>query len=150
MMHSQLFGGNVAGREFDQFLQINTPLKIDGDVVAILMLNKFANPVADAVQAKTLAVFGLTLGILLVELTLFGYISARMLRPLRHLTAVAGEVAQGNLGLSLPPTRRHDEAGRLTQTFDTMLDGLRQRDLIRDTFGRYVSPEVAEAVINFP
>ena len=108
MMHSQLFGGNVAGREFDQFLQINTPLKIDGDVVAILMLNKFANPVADAVQAKTLAVFGLTLGILLVELTLFGYISARMLRPLRHLTAVAGEVAQGNLGLSLPPTRRHD------------------------------------------
>jgi class 3 adenylate cyclase len=31
-----------------------------------------------------------------------------------------------------------------------MLDGLRQRDFIRDTFGRYVSPEVAEAVINSP
>jgi class 3 adenylate cyclase len=150
MMHSQLFGGRVAGREFDQFLQINTPLKIDGRVAAILMLNKFANPVADAVRAKTLAVFGMTLGILLVELTLFGYISARMLRPLRHLTAVAGKVAQGHLDLSLPPTRRHDEVGQLTRTFDTMLDGLRQRDFIRDTFGRYVSPEVAEAVINSP
>jgi class 3 adenylate cyclase len=150
MMHSQLFGGSVDGQEFDQFLQINTPLKIDGRVVAILMLNKFANPVAAAVQAKTFAVFGLTLAILLVELTLFGYISVRMLRPLRHLTTVAGEVAQGHLDLSLPPTRRHDEVGRLTRTFDTMLDGLRQRDFIRDTFGRYVSPEVAEAVINSP
>jgi class 3 adenylate cyclase len=150
MMHSQLFGGSVDGQEFDQFLQINTPLKLDGHVVAILMLNKFANPVAAAVQAKTFAVFGLTLAILLVELTLFGNISARMLRPLSHLTTVAGEVAQGHLDLALPPTRRHDEVGRLTRTFDTMLDGLRQRDFIRDTFGRYVSPEVAEAVINSP
>ncbi len=101
-------------------------------------------------QAKTFLVFGLTLCILLVGLILFGYISARMLRPLSNLTAVAGEVAQGNLDLTLPATRSRDEVGRLTRTFDTMLDGLRQRDFIRDTFGRYVSPEVAEAVINSP
>ncbi len=101
-------------------------------------------------QAKLLLVFVLTLGILVVGLILFGYISARMLRPLSNLTAVAGEVAQGNLDLTLPATRRNDEVGRLTRTFDTMLDGLRQRDFIRDTFGRYVSPEVAEAVINSP
>lgn len=150
MMYSQLFGGHVDGQEYDQFLQINTPLKVDDRVVAILMLNKFANPVADAVQAKTLLVFGLTCGILLLGLMLFGYISARMLRPLSNLTAVAGEVAQGNLDLTLPATRSRDEVGRLTRTFDTMLDGLRQRDFIRDTFGRYVSPEVAEAVINSP
>ena len=150
MMYSQLFGGNVAGQEFDQFLQINTPLKLGDQVVAILMLNKFANPVAAAVRAKTFVVFGLTLGILLAGLILFGYISARMLRPLSNLTAVAGEVAQGNLHLTLPTTRSRDEVGRLTRTFDTMLDGLRQRDFIRDTFGRYVSPEVAEAVINSP
>ncbi len=130
--------------------QINTPLKLDDRVVAILMLNKFANPVAAAVQAKTFLVFMLTLCILLVGLILFGYISARMLRPLSNLTAAAGQVAQGNLNLTVPATRSRDEVGRLARTFDSMLDGLRQRDFIRDTFGRYVSPEVAEAVINSP
>ncbi len=42
MMHSQLFGGKVGDTEYDQFVQINTPLKLNGRVVAILMLNKFA------------------------------------------------------------------------------------------------------------
>ena len=31
-------------REFDQFLQLNTPLKLGGKVVAILVLNKVATP----------------------------------------------------------------------------------------------------------
>ena len=31
-----------------------------------------------------------------------------------------------------------------------MLKGLRQRDFIRDTFGRYVSPEVAQALLESP
>ena len=31
-----------------------------------------------------------------------------------------------------------------------MLDGLRQRDFIRSAFGRYVSPEVARALLESP
>ena len=31
-----------------------------------------------------------------------------------------------------------------------MLDGLRQRDFIRSAFGRYVSPEVAQAILESP
>src|SRR5262245_19751548 len=61
MMHSQLFGGRVEGVDYAQFVQINTPLKLDGQVVAILMLNKFADPVADAVRMKTMRVTGLSL-----------------------------------------------------------------------------------------
>ncbi|MGH7332117.1 MAG: hypothetical protein ACREKS_05085, partial [Candidatus Rokuibacteriota bacterium] len=30
MMHSQLFGGHAGGEEYAQFVQINTPLKLDG------------------------------------------------------------------------------------------------------------------------
>jgi class 3 adenylate cyclase len=114
------------------------------------MLNKFANPVANAVRAKTLRVIGLTAGILLVGLTLFGVSSVRMLRPLHNLTAAAGEVARGNLAISIPPPPHHDEVGRLATTFTTMLEGLRQRDFIRDTFGRYLSKEVVEEVLGSP
>ena len=150
MMHSQLFGGRADGQVFDQFLQVNTPLKIGNQVVAILMLNKFANPVAEAVRTNTIQVIGLTVAILLVGLALFGYISARMLRPLKNLTVAAGKVAQGDLDVTIPGPRRRDEVGRLAETFDTMLEGLRQRDFIRDTFGRYLSREVVEAVLGTP
>jgi HAMP domain-containing protein len=150
MMHSQLFGGKVGDQVFDRFLQINTPLKLNSQVVAILMLNKFANPVAAAVRAKTIRVVGFTVAILAVGLGLFGYVSARMLRPLKNLTASAGEVAQGNLETKIPSPRSRDEVGRLTATFGTMLEGLRQRDFIRDAFGRYLSKEVVEELFGSP
>ncbi|RMF85270.1 MAG: adenylate/guanylate cyclase domain-containing protein, partial [Nitrospinota bacterium] len=150
MMHSQLFGGKVGDQVFDQFLQVNTPLKHNGKVVAILMLNKFANPLAAAVRAKTLKVVTLSVSALIIGLTLFGFISARMLRPLQALTLAANAVAQGNLDLSVPVPHSRDEVGRLAETFQTMLTGLRQRDFIRDTFGRYLSPEIVAELLESP
>jgi len=150
MMHSELFGGEAGGTEYDQFLQINVPLKHSGRVVAILMLNKFANPVAAAVRAKTIRVVGLTLALLLGGLALFAFMSARMLRPLRELTAAAGEVARGNLSVASPAPRSRDEVGQLAVTFAGMVEGLRQRDFIRDTFGRYVTQEVVDELLGSP
>jgi class 3 adenylate cyclase len=40
--------------------------------------------------------------------------------------------------------------GRLTSAFNDMVEGLRQRDFIRNTFGRYVSPEVAKTLLESP
>lgn len=150
MMHSQLFGGRASGEEYAQFVQINTPLTLDQRVVAILMLNKFADPVAAAVRAKTIRVVGLSAGLIAAGLTLFALVSARMLRSLRTLTAAARRVAQGDLGVDVPEPRSADEVGSLTRAFHAMIEGLRQRDFIRDTFGRYVSPEVAQTVLGSP
>jgi class 3 adenylate cyclase len=150
MMHSQLFGGRAGGEEYAQFVQINTPLTLDGRVVATLMLNKFADPVAAAVRAKAMRVLGLSGGLIAIGLALFVLISVHMLRPLQILTAAAGRVAQGDLDVAVPAPRSRDEVGRLARAFQRMVEGLRQRDFIRDTFGRYVSAEVAEAVLGSP
>jgi class 3 adenylate cyclase len=150
MMHSQLFGGRAEGTDYAQFLQINTPLKVDGQVVAILMLNKFADPVAAAVRMKTMRVTALSVGLFAIGLALFALLSTRMLQPLKTLTTAAGEVAQGNLDVPLPPARSGDEVGRLSRSFAGMLEGLRQRDFIRDTFGRYISKEVVDTLLGSP
>lgn len=65
----------------------------------------------------------------------------RITRPVSALTVGVARVAVGDLSQALP-VRSNDEVGRLTRAFNDMLEGLRQRDFIRDTFGRYVSPEV--------
>ena len=76
-------------------------------------------------------------------------LARRVTSPLRVLTRSVAQVAAGDLSQTLP-VRSRDEVGQLTQTFNEMLDGLRQRDFIRDTFGRYVSPEVVRTLIESP
>jgi len=73
----------------------------------------------------------------------------RITRPVSALTVGVARVAVGDLSQALP-VRSNDEVGRLTRAFNDMLEGLRQRDFIRDTFGRYVSPEVVKTLLESP
>ena len=150
MMRSRLFGGKVGNREFDKFLQLNTPLKLNGKVVAILVLNKVANSVAEQVATNTFKLLRFTIILIALGLILFWVASTRMLRLLRNLTSAAEEVSQGNLDVTLPAKRSHDEVGRLATSFEGMIEGLKQRDFIRDTFGRYISEEIVDELLNSP
>jgi class 3 adenylate cyclase len=76
-------------------------------------------------------------------------VARRITRPVSALTGGVARVAVGDLSQALP-VRSNDEVGRLTRAFNDMLEGLRQRDFIRDTFGRYVSPEVARTLLESP
>lgn len=73
----------------------------------------------------------------------------RLTRPISVLTAAVTRVAGGDLSQALA-VRSRDELGRLTQAFNDMIEGLRQRDFIRATFGRYVSPEVVRTLLESP
>jgi class 3 adenylate cyclase len=86
------------------------------------------------------AVTTLVLGLLVLR---------RLTRPIALLTGGVSRVAAGDLSTPLRVASR-DEVGRLTQAFNSMLEGLRQRDFIRSAFGRYVSPEVAQALLESP
>jgi class 3 adenylate cyclase len=81
---------------------------------------------------------------------LLGLVFARRLtRPISALTGAVTRVAGGDLSQSLPVQSR-DEVGVLTGAFNGMVEGLRQRDFIRNAFGRYVSPEVAKTLLESP
>src|SRR5437870_3748134 len=76
-------------------------------------------------------------------------VARRITRPISALTTGVARVAEGDLSQALP-VRSSDEVGVLTRAFNGMLDGLRQRDFIRNTFGRYVSPEVVKTLLESP
>ncbi len=82
------------------------------------------------------------LGALLIGVGLAGGIIA----PLQELVAGMREVLRGNLQYRSRIERR-DELGFIAKSFNEMIDGLEERELIRDTFGRFVSHDVAEAVL---
>lgn len=62
------------------------------------------------------------------------------------LRAAMQDVQSGDLNVQVPVTS-NDELGDLAAGFNAMVDGLRQEEMIRRLFGRYVTPEVAEHAI---
>lgn len=85
----------------------------------------------------------------LAALILGVIVARRVAGPITALTETAARVQAGDLSVALP-VRSRDEVGRLTRAFNEMIEGLRQRDFIRSTFGRYVSPEVAQELLASP
>ena len=76
-----------------------------------------------------------------------GVLLARWIaRPLRELAQLAQRIRQGELDVTATP-RSRDEIGVLTRAMGDMAKALRDRDFIRATFGRYVSPELAERAL---
>lgn len=74
------------------------------------------------------------------------FIGRSLLGPLRILSDAMSKVAAGDLAQRVPVTS-NDEVGALTGQFNAMVEGLRERERIRETFGRYVDESVAAAIL---
>jgi len=70
----------------------------------------------------------------------------KITKPIGFLEKAMDLVVAGDLGLSVP-VLGNDEIGRLTNHFNHMLEGLREREFLHDTFGKYLSPELAKEIL---
>jgi class 3 adenylate cyclase len=120
-----------------------------GRIIAVLDVDYRVNIYLDRLAALRTTVLLASLAGAIGALLLGLLFARRLTGPITALTHGVVRVAEGDLSQRLP-VRSRDEVGQLTQAFNAMLDGLRQRDFIRDTFGRYVSPEVARAILESP
>ncbi len=79
---------------------------------------------------------------------LTGMLLARgITKPVSTLVQAMHEVLRGNLR-HRAPVERKDELGFLAYSFNEMVGGLQEREQIKDTFGRFVSRDVAAAVLS--
>jgi len=81
---------------------------------------------------------------------IFAYlVSGGITRPVRLLLEGTRAVEAGHLDRSIDVKTR-DEIGQLTAAFNRMIEQLRLKERIRQTFGRYIDPRVAEGLIDRP
>ena len=80
---------------------------------------------------------------------LIRFVGGRMVASIRDISYAAEQVAGGNYGKPLP-IKSADELGQLAESFNTMVDGLKERDFISNTFGRYVDEEIAKKLLSRP
>jgi class 3 adenylate cyclase len=74
------------------------------------------------------------------------FVSVGITRPVRRLLDGTRAVEAGKLDGSIDVTTR-DEIGQLTAAFNKMVEQLRHKERLRETFGRYVDPRVVEGLI---
>ncbi len=82
-------------------------------------------------------------------LLLIRYMGGKMVRSIGQISRAAEQVAGGDYGEPLP-VKTSDEIGQLAQSFNTMVQGLKERDFISNTFGRYVDQEIARELMRRP
>ncbi|HKE40039.1 MAG TPA: HAMP domain-containing protein, partial [Casimicrobiaceae bacterium] len=70
-------------------------------------------------------------------------VSLGITRPVRQLLEGTREVEAGRLDRSIDVTTR-DEIGQLSAAFNRMIEQLRHKEKIRETFGRYLDPKIVE------
>lgn len=74
------------------------------------------------------------------------FVASSVATPLRDLqTALAG-VERGNLDARCSVVT-NDEIGAVAEGFNRMVHGLREREFLKETFGKYVSPEVRDEIL---
>jgi adenylate cyclase len=78
------------------------------------------------------------------ELTVL--VTRSVLSPVGDLLKVTEDVRRGDLS-ARAPVLSGDELGQLSRSFNAMLQGLEERERLREAFGSYVDPEIAERIL---
>jgi class 3 adenylate cyclase len=114
------------------------------------VLSAPAKTVLKPLRHLTYQMAGLATFLISGLLVLFIVMTQRISRPIIDLKDSAMSVTENGSYQDALDVKSRDEVGQLTMAFNEMMEGLRQRDFIRDTFGRYVTKEVVEELIGTP
>lgn len=131
------------GRRMLLFWTLGSGVPVAGLIaVALLALTR------EDVTRTNLAVIMLVLGgVVLVFGQLVTVLNARsVVAPIRSVRAALRRVDEGDLDVEVP-VYDGTQLGQLQAGFNQMVHGLRERERIRDLFGRHVGHEVAEAAV---
>ncbi|MBR1195502.1 HAMP domain-containing protein [Bradyrhizobium sp. AUGA SZCCT0240] len=99
-------------------------------------------------QQKTIVISAILTGLAAILGLMFAiFISTGITRPVRRLLEGTRAVEAGRLDGSIDVTTR-DEIGQLTSAFNNMVEQLRHKEKMRETFGRYIDPRVVAGLID--
>jgi adenylate cyclase len=82
-----------------------------------------------------------------ISLELTVMLSKSILLPINDLERAVDAVGEGRYDVSVPVTTG-DELGDLAASFNEMVEGLRERERIREAFGTYLDREIADYILS--
>jgi len=136
----------VVKRE-ENLYSVSVPIIVGNKFVGGVRIGFSQESISNALAEMRNRIVLITIGVLAVSILATVFVVTFMVSPINVLAGVARKIGKGDLEQKVEMKRR-DELGELGDTFNEMIKGLKDRDFIRDTFGKYVSKQVAEAILN--
>ena len=147
---------------FDINAALETPVRINQPAIplrfkllgSLPLINVITGVTVAALTAEGGGIEVLSLNVLIAltiafvisfELTVL--LSRSILRPVEDLEAATERIRQGRFDEHVPVTTS-DEFGELSSAFNQMVDGLAERERLREAFGTYLDEEVARHIIS--
>jgi len=116
----------------------------------IVALERTTQGAADRAEAEERRAIRLNWGITIIAsilgLLLAAIITRNLVAPVRRLLRGTEAVEQGDLSIRIHASSA-DEIATLTESFNNMVAGLREKERIKDTFGKYVDPRIVTGLL---
>jgi adenylate cyclase len=74
------------------------------------------------------------------------FLTRNLVRPIRNLLTGAQEIQDGNLNIQVQVSSA-DEIALLAQSFNYMVTGLKEKETIKETFGKYLDPKIVKTLL---
>ena len=134
--------------DFGDALFIYVPIEdTAGKHAAVLCLEVWAREAQEFRRSIFLAAGLVTIVAFLLSVFIYIIVIEKLVvKSIKELSKGIGEISKGNLDFHVI-IDRNDEIGQLADTFNSMADGLKEKEMIKDLFGKYVQKEVAETAI---
>jgi len=144
--------GGIAGNQTvvereENLYRVSVPIIVGDKFAGGVRIGFSQESISTALVEMRNRIVLITIGVLAFSIFVTVIVVTFMVSPINTLAGIARKIGKGDLEQKIEMTRK-DELGELGNTFNEMIKGLKDRDFIKDTFGRYVSKQVAEAILN--
>jgi class 3 adenylate cyclase len=140
---AELLGAELKHKGFKSVsVDIETDRNVIGRIKIIFSLSYLKKQIFDSVVKWSLV------GLSFIVIGIAGafFVSKKITDPLSRVIEAMGFVEAGNLEHKVS-IKTKDEVGRMAVTFNKMVEGLKERDFVKDTFSKYVSKQVADRIL---
>jgi class 3 adenylate cyclase len=90
--------------------------------------------------------WSVTLAACVLGLAVAFFLTRNLVRPVRELLGLTNAIRSGNLDIHIQ-IKTGDEIGLLADSFNHMVGELRQKELIKSMFGKYVDPRIVQGLL---
>ncbi|MSO41914.1 MAG: adenylate/guanylate cyclase domain-containing protein [Solirubrobacterales bacterium] len=147
---------------FDINAALDSPLRIDRPAIPLRWKLLASLPLLNVISGMTVAALtsngggarNLSFDVLValavgfaISFELVWLLARSILRPVEDLEGATERIRQGRFDEYVPVTTA-DEFGELSSAFNQMVDGLAERERLREAFGAYLDEEVAHHIIS--
>ncbi|WP_024448214.1 adenylate/guanylate cyclase domain-containing protein [Mycolicibacterium iranicum] len=119
---------------------------LPGSAIAVLLVMRYREWLLDSSSPIELALLVLALVAVVLGLRAMILVSMSISDPVNQVVDAMADVEKGKIDRTIE-VYEWSEIGRLQSGFNRMVAGLRERDRVRDLFGRHVGEEVARRAV---